>query len=109
SSSRGPRPAALAARAATPRCDMSAPGRLDETARDRAQRKLRIRVSARRAPRHRTRDKHLMRSRFVSRLLEPLPFLGLIVFLIGFGASSFALVVDLIEERRSPYQGLLTF
>lgn len=50
-----------------------------------------------------------MQSRFLSRLQHPLVFFGLLLFLIGFGASAFALVVDLFAEHRSPYQGLLTF
>jgi hypothetical protein len=48
-------------------------------------------------------------TRILKYLLNPLSLIGVILAAIGFGASLFALVVDVLHGASSPYQGLLTF
>jgi hypothetical protein len=50
-----------------------------------------------------------MTSRILRRLSHPVSLFGLLIAVLGFGASLFALVVELLHGSSSPYQGILTF
>ena len=50
-----------------------------------------------------------MKPGFFKRFLHPVCLLGLLIFVVGFGASCVALVIDVLEEEQRAYQGLLTF
>ena len=50
-----------------------------------------------------------MSKRILGLLLNPVSLIGCVLAVIGFGASFFALIVDLFRGSSSPYQGLLTF
>jgi hypothetical protein len=50
-----------------------------------------------------------MAARFLKRFLHPVGLAGLGIFAVGFAAGAFALLADVFDVSRRPYQGLLTF